>query len=65
MSSTIQKVLYRKVLLISIALVIVALSIAYFPVDDGKNPQECAEGNTFSLILPAFVKTAQNRDKIG
>jgi hypothetical protein len=59
-----KKVLYLKGTLISIALVIVALSIAYFPVDDGKKPQECAEGNTFSLILPSFVKTAQNREKI-
>jgi len=59
-----KKVLYLKVTLISIALVIVALSIAYFPVDDGKKPQECAEGTTFSLIPPPFMKTSQNREKI-
>ncbi len=45
-------------MLISIALVIVALGMAYSPIAADKTPQECAEANTFSLIPPSFVKTA-------
>ncbi|KAF5436537.1 hypothetical protein C5S35_08680 [Candidatus Methanophagaceae archaeon] len=53
-----------KVLIISIALAIVALSIAYCQIEGNKLPQGSTEGNTISLIPPPFMKTSQNRDKI-
>ena len=59
-----KKVLYLKGTLISIALVIVALSIAYCQIEGNKLPQGSTEGNTISLIPPPFMKTSQNRDKI-
>jgi hypothetical protein len=57
-----QKMLYLKVLLFSIALVAVALSIIYFPLEDGKKPQGETRVNTSSHIPPPSVKSAQNRD---
>jgi hypothetical protein len=59
-----KKVLCWKAIMISIALAMVALSIAYCPADDDKKPQEGVGENTFSLIHPSFVKTAQNGDKL-
>jgi hypothetical protein len=62
MSSTRQKVLYLKVLPILTVFAIVALWLAYCPVDAGKKPHDGAEESTFSLIPPSFVKNSPNQD---
>ena len=60
-----KRVVHLKRTLISIALVTDALSIAYCQIEGNKLPQGITEGNTISLIPPPFMKTSQNRDKIG
>lgn len=60
-----RKRLSVKVLLISIVLAIVTVSIAHYPVDDGKETQEVAGEKSFSLIPPPFVKTAMASEVMG
>jgi len=57
-----KKVLCWKAIMISIALAMLALSIAYCPADDDKKPQEGVGENPFFLIPQSFVKNSQNRD---